>query len=297
MIVIDAQIHTFYSDRPSRPWVPGFRDQYIPDRPSYLQHAGQTNSPDMVLAEMIDVQVDAALLVPVGMYGSSLELELDASQKYPDQFRVMGLIDHLDPDIGEHLEASKGRGLLGVRILELREPERVARGEFDTVLHLCADLGLAVTLSLRHPLDPRLVELFERHAGTFFVIDHLGTGFAPPILGYRPDKPFEHLDAVTGLARFSNIGLKLTGAPSLSVQDYPFEDIWQPVTRLIDAFGAERVYWGSDYSRTAALHSYHDGRYYLTEVPGLSHEQLDLLYGVALANQLDWHPPIANRGA
>lgn len=163
---------------------------------------------------------------------------------------------------------SEARGLVGVRILELREPERVARGEFDDVLKLCADLGLVVTLSLRHPLDPRLVELFERNTGVFFLIDHLGTGFAPPILGYRPTKPFEHIDAVISLARYSNIGLKLTGAPSLSVDAYPFRDIWQPITRLVDAFGAERVYWGSDYSRTAALHSYHDGRYYLAEIPG-----------------------------
>lgn len=196
------------------------------------------------------------------------------------------------PNLGEHLETAKARGLVGVRILELREPERVARGEFDDVLKLCADLGLVVTLSLRHPLDPRLVELFERNTGVFFLIDHLGTGFAPPILGYRPTKPFEHIDAVISLARYSNIGLKLTGAPSLSVDAYPFRDIWQPITRLVDAFGAERVYWGSDYSRTAALHSYHDGRYYLAEIPGLGQEQLGLIYGEALANQLDWHPSV-----
>jgi L-fuconolactonase len=296
MAVIDAQIHAFYSDRPSRPWVPEFRPQYIPDRPSYLQHAGQTNSPDMVLAEMADVQVDASLLVPVGMYGTSVELELDATERHPDHFRVAGLIDHLAPDLGEDLEASRARGLVGVRILEMREPERVARGEFDDALGLCADLGLVVMLSLRHPLDARLVALFERYAGVFFLIDHLGTGYAPPILGFRPEKPFEHLDAVLDLARYPNIGLKLTGAPSLSVEPYPFKDIWQPVVRLIEAFGAERVYWGSDYSRTAALHSYHEGRYYLADIPGLSPEQLALVYGEALANQLGWHPPVTNSG-
>jgi L-fuconolactonase len=290
MVVIDAQIHTFYSDRPSRPWTPEFRPQYVPDRPSYLQHAGQTNSPDMALAEMDDVQVDAALLIPVGMYGTSLELELDAAEAHPDRFRVVGLIDHLAPGLGEHLASARSRGLVGVRILEMREPERVARGEFDDVLRLCADLDLVVTLSLRHPLDPRLVELFERYSDVFFVIDHLGTGFAPPILGYRPDQPFEQLDAVIALARFPNIGLKLTGAPSLSVESYPFKDIWEPVTRLIAAFGAERVYWGADYSRTAALHSYHEARHYLAEVPSLSQEQLDLVYGEALAHRLDWHP-------
>ncbi|KQW42678.1 hypothetical protein ASC77_23760 [Nocardioides sp. Root1257] len=289
MIVIDAQVHSWYTDRPDRPWSPQYRPANA-HKPSYLQHAGQTNSPDMVLAEMDAVDVAGALLVPVGVYGTDIELELEASEQHPGRFQTIGLIDHLDPDLAAHLERSAARGLRGVRILEMREPERVARHEFDPVLRICGDLGLVVTMSLAHPLDPQLPELFRRNSGVFFYIDHLGTGFAPPILGFRPSEPFEHLPAVLALAEIPNVGIKLTGAPSLSYDRYPFKDIWSPVNQLISSFGADRVSWGSDFSRTNALHSYWEGRHYLAEVPGISEEELELIYGRTLITRTGWDP-------
>lgn len=289
MPVLDAQVHSWYSDRPSRPWESKYRSSHA-HKPSYLQHAGQTNSPEMVLAEMAEVDVDGALLVPVGVYGTSMDLELDAAQQYPERFQAICLIDHLDPALDHHLVAARDRGLRGVRILALREPHRVARDEFERALHLCADLGLVVATSLAHPLDPQLVELLRRHPGVFFYIDHLGTGFAPPILGFRPPAPFEHLASVLELAQLPNVGLKLTGAPALSYEAYPFRDIWGPVMQLVRAFGADRVSWGSDFTRTAGLHSYWEGRYYLTEMPGFGDEQRTLLYGETLMLRTGWTP-------
>jgi L-fuconolactonase len=289
VIVLDAQVHSWYSDRPDRPWASQYRDAHR-HKQSYLQHAGQTNSPDMVLDEMARVGVNGALLTPVGVYGTDLALELEAAEQFPDHFQVVGLIDHLDQNLSNHLEMARSRGLRGVRLLGLREPDRVTRGEFDPVLRLCADFGLVVTLSLAHPLDPQLPELFRRNPRVFFYVDHLGTGFAPPILGFRPEAGFEHLPAVLELAVIPNVGIKLTGAPALSLQSYPFKDIWEPIRRLIDAFGADRVSWGSDFSRTAALHSYWEGTHYLGEMPGVSSEQLNLVYGETLMHRTGWNP-------
>ena len=252
MIVLDAQVHAWCSDRPSRPWVRRYREIHR-DKPSYLQHAGQTNSPDMVRAEMAEAGVDGALLTPVGVYGTNIDFELDAAEREPDRFQVIGLVDHLADDVAEHLAAARARGLRGIRMIEMREPDRVARGEFEPVLRACADLGLVVMLSLAHPLDPQLPELFGRHRDVFFYIDHLGTGFAPPILGFRPEEPFRHLDTVLTLADLPNVGVKLTGAPSLSAESYPFRDVWPAAVALVGAFGADRVSWGSDYTRTAGL--------------------------------------------
>jgi predicted TIM-barrel fold metal-dependent hydrolase len=170
----------------------------------------------------------------------------------------------------------------------MREPDRVARGEFEPVLRACADLGLVVMLSLAHPLDPQLPELFGRHRDVFFYIDHLGTGFAPPILGFRPEEPFRHLDTVLTLADLPNVGVKLTGAPSLSAESYPFRDVWPAAVALVGAFGADRVSWGSDYTRTAGLCSYWEGRHYLAEIPDFSEEQRALLYGETLIQRTGW---------
>lgn len=294
VIVLDAQVHSWYSDRPSRPWVPEYRVTHRELR-SYLQHAGQTNSPDMVLGEMAEAGVDGALLTPVGVYGADIELELEAAQSRPDKFQVIGLIDHLAPDAAQRLADGRARGLRGVRMIPMREPDRIARGEFERVLNACGDLGLAVMLSLKYPLDPQLPQLFKRHSRVTFYIDHLGTGYAPPILGWRPSEPFEHLPTVLQLAKIQNVCIKLTGAPSLSYEPYPFKDVWQPALQLVEAYGADRVSWGSDYTRVAGLASYWEGRHYLEELPGLSPEQLTLIYGETLMQRLGWRPQSAAR--
>lgn len=287
MTVVDAQVHAWLSDRPSRPWSVQYRVDFR-DKPSYLQHAGQTNSPEMALREMAEVGVDRALLTPPGVYGSDIELELEAAELYPSRFKVIGLLDHLDPNLRAHLEASKERGLRGIRMLEMREPDRLERREFDHALQIAADLDLFVMFSLAHPIHPLLRDLVVSNPRTSFFIDHLGTGFAPPILGFRPANPFEHLKAIIEVAELQNVSLKLTGGPSLSFEAYPFRDIWQPVVSLVKAFGTERVAWGSDYTRTAPLFSYWDSVNYLKEIPAFSEEQLELLYGESLLQRMNW---------
>lgn len=291
--ILDAQVHSWYSDRPSRPWIPGYRKTHR-DLPTYLIHAGQTNSPEMVLTEMDEAGVDGALLTPVGTYGTNLDMELEAAEGHPDRFQVIGLVDHLSPAVGQDIQAAARRGLRGVRMIGMREPARVARREFDAVLDTCAELGLVVMLSISHPLDPQLPELFRRHSGVVFYLDHLGTGFAPPILGFRPEHPFEHLDSVTGLADIPNVCLKLTGAPSLSAEAFPFRDIWEPVKELVSAFGADRVSWGSDYTRVAAFCSYWEGVQYLREMRAFSDEELGLIYGQTLMQKTGWSPQVAS---
>lgn len=289
MLILDAQVHSWYSDRPSRPWDPSYRPVHW-NKQSYLQSVGQTNSPAMVLDEMAEAGVDGAMLTPVGVYGTNIELELEAAEERPDKFQVIGVVDHMAPDLAQQLEAARSRGLRGIRMIPMREPERVARREFDTFLSVCRDLGLVVTLSLSHPLDPNLVELLRENSEVFFYIDHLGAGLAPPVLEFRPEQPFRNLDAVIALAELDNVGIKLTGAPSLSNEQYPFRDIWDPVRRLIDAFGVERMSWGSDYSRTAGLYSYWHGVNYLRELPYLSDEQRTWLYGATLMERTGWQP-------
>jgi hypothetical protein len=51
MLKLDAQVHVWLTDRPSRPWEKGYRARYCRN-PSFLQHAGQSNSVENLLAEM-----------------------------------------------------------------------------------------------------------------------------------------------------------------------------------------------------------------------------------------------------
>ena len=287
MELIDAQIHTWMSDRPRRPWVADYRERHR-DKLPYLLHAGQTNTTEMALLEMAEVGVDAALLSPNGVYGTDNGYEMAGAAAYPEKFRVVGWIDYLADDVEQRLAADVARGMLGVRIPDLRERERHERGEFARVLAACQERGCVVGLMVWHPLLELLVRTLEQYEGVHFVLGHLGVGIAPPVLGVLPEDPFENLPAVLDLARLPNVSLNLTGAPSLSHQRFPFRDLWPAIDRIVAAFGPDRVMWGSDYTRTAGLHSYWDGTHYLREVPGLGPAELTAIYGATLRRVYGW---------
>ncbi|RJG03291.1 amidohydrolase family protein [Noviherbaspirillum sedimenti] len=284
MLKLDAQVHVWYSDRPSRPWDPAYR-QTNRDRSSFLQHAGQTNTPEMVLAEMAEAAVDGVLLTTLGVYGVNNELELAAAERDPERFQVIGVVDHTDLALADQLAAATKRGLLGIRVPQMRDPDRIARGEFDDVLKVCSDLRLVVMLPA---VNKQVFNLIKRTPGVFFYMNHLGVGLAPPIVGFRHEAPFENLPAILELAELKNVGVKLTGLPALSVEAYPFRDIWPPILQVVAAFGVDRLSWGGDYTRTAGLHSYWEGANYLAEVQGLSEEQLAWLYAETLIQRCGW---------
>lgn len=283
---LDAQIHVWLTDRPSRPWDPTYRDRYS-GSVSFLQHAGQSNSVQNTLTEMAEAGVDGAVLTTLGVYGASNDMELEASSEFPDRFCAVGVVDHFSPGLEETLSVQMASGLRGIRIPGLRTAAAWAGGEFHTVLQLCDSLGLAVMLPA---YNPALSHHLPNYPRSFFFLNHMGTGLAPPIVGYREPDPFILLDDILSLATVPNVGLKLTGIPALSQERFPFRDIWSPILQTIKAFGAERLAWGSDYTRTAGLHSYHDAARYLEEITGLSDADLQLIHAGTISDRLNWHP-------
>ena len=93
----------------------------------------------------------------------------------------------------------------------------------------------------------RVGPLAARYPKLTLVVDHLG--LAQPPLEAPDSPPFARLPGLLELAAHPNVAVKLCGAPSLSLEPYPFEDVWAPVREIVDAFGADRLMWASDISR------------------------------------------------
>lgn len=286
MLKLDAQIHVWLSDRPSRPWDPGYRARYRA-APSFLQHAGQSNSVENALTEMHEAGVDGAVLTTLGVYGASNEMELAAAARHPDRFCAVGVVDHLAPGLAQDLQEQVARGLRGVRVPALRAAEAWLDPHLTALLQLCDELRLAVMLPAA---NAALAECLPRYPNAFFFLNHMGTGLAPPLVGGHEGEPFPGLPQILELAALPNLGLKLTGIPALSRERFPFRDIWPPIRAAIGAFGAERLVWGSDYTRTAGLHSYHDAAHYLEAMDGLAVPDLKAIMATTLCERLDWHP-------
>lgn len=48
------------------------------------------------------------------------------------------------------------------------------------------------------------------------------------------------------LAKYPNVVIKAAGLPQQSVSSYPFENLDPYLRKTYDAFGPERIFWGSD---------------------------------------------------
>lgn len=245
--------------------------------------------PDRLLLEMAAAGVDGGALTPQGVYGDDNGLELLTAENYPRKFVVVGWVDHTAEDLEQTVAREIERGLKGVRLLGMNG-DTLPGGAYDRILQICQQNQLAVALWLPHPVPEILERVFEEYSGINFLIDHLGVGYAPPAHGLPPEDPWELLPDVLSVSKHGNVNVKLTGAPALSRETYPFKDVWDGIERLVESFGSERIVWGSDITRTGSLNTYAEATHYLREISGFASGELTQMYGGNLRRLLRWDP-------
>jgi L-fuconolactonase len=76
----------------------------------------------------------------------------------------------------------------------------------------------------------------------------------------------------------------------LSHEPYPFDDIWEPIGRMIDALGVEQLMWGTDWTRAVGHCSYHDAVAASRDTGRLSDTDRDALMGGTLQRIFGWAP-------
>jgi hypothetical protein len=91
-----------------------------------------------------------------------------------------------------------------------------------------------------------------------------------------------------------HLGLKLIvdhmGVPRASADEYPFRSLHPHLHRCFDAFGPERMFWGTDITRMPC--SWRQCVTLFTEkLPWLKSRDLELVMGEALCNWLGWPLP------
>jgi predicted TIM-barrel fold metal-dependent hydrolase len=91
-------------------------------------------------------------------------------------------------------------------------------------------------------------------------------------------------------AKHPNVALKATGAPSYSAEAYPYRDIHGHIRKLYDAFGPERMFWGTDITRMPCSWK-QCVTMFTEELPWLSAKDKELIMGRALCSWLDWKIP------
>ena len=169
-------------------------------------------------------------------------------------------------------------------------PERVASLRPTAVNRVLAEAGrlsFPVNLHIAGRLDQGIA-LIRRHPDTQIVVDHLGLvqPHEPPL----PAQPWADLPQVMTLAELPNVTMKITGACTLSREPFPYNDIWDPVCRLIDAFGIDRCLWGTDWTRAVKVLTYQEGVEAFRVTDRLSDSDKAALMGESLTRVYNWAP-------
>ncbi len=293
-------------------------DSQLHEPPVFLEWQGADDtSRQQVLTElqlglMRAAGVDRAVLFPV-----DLNWGMAAASEHPDRFGVvpmvtvdgvLGGIDAGAPDLEEILaQTAADPAVVGLRIMRRLPagegtPGVVPLEAFDRTITACEKQGLPLFMSTAGDFEAP-AQIARRHPDLTVIIDHLG--LPQPPTHPRQTPPFKSLPGMLALAAVPNVAAKFSGLPTLSQEPYPFADLWPHLHQVVEAFGPDRLMWGSDISRVqgrigfdvrmaAGLgpyegkHSYAEALFYLRETTELSASDKNMILGETAAKLLRW---------
>jgi predicted TIM-barrel fold metal-dependent hydrolase len=267
MRIIDAQIHLWTGNvAPTHHW-----------RAPYTI--------ETALRDMDEAGIDRAVNCPALWDPDSNEYAVEASTRHPDRFATLGWfpLDEsaddalVDRCLGEH-------GMLGLRFV-LASPDlcnRLSDGGLDWLWAAADRRQIPVGLMVWPQYLPAVGDIARRYPRMRLMMDHLAIS------------PFEKLpdaaanfDALLALAQHPNIAIKASGVPSMATDPYPFASTHDLLRRAFDAFGAERMFWGTDITRLTC--TWRECVTIFTDhLPWLRGRDLELVMGEALATWIGW---------
>ena len=274
-IIVDAQVHLWKAESPDWPWVPGRKPQ-LPE-PFTIEK---------LVSLMDEAGVDRAVIVPPSWPGDRNDYGLEAAKRYPDRFAVMGRIPVQNPDAAKLLTTWKQQpGMLGLRTTFMRDQATLlTSGTADWLWPAAEKAGLPI-MFLAPGNIPHFAPIAERHPGLTLIIDHMSLMQETAQEGKIP----QAITDVVALAKYANVSVKLSSAPTYSFDPYPWPDMTEHIKRCFDAYGPQRCYWGTDLTNAFAKSTYRQRVTHFTEeLPFLSEEDKDWVMGRAILQRLGW---------
>jgi len=275
MLIVDSQIHI---------WQNGKMSPHHRQIPTY--------SADDALAEMASAGVDCAVIHPPSALGEPANaLAIKAVRKYPDKFCILGHFDLLSPDREKIVARWRDRpGMLGLRYTFSQPHEKSwwTDGSLDWFWAACEKEGFPVGLLASGENMAAVAKIAGRHPRLKLHIDHIGRGGGRSEA--NDDAAFADLGDMLALARLPNVAVKLSGAPSYSTQPYPYRNIHGYLRRIVDAFGPERSFWGTDITRMPCTYR-QCVTMFTEEMPWLKGRDKEQVMGGAIVKWLGWKRP------
>lgn len=207
--------------------------------------------PDTLLELMQRNGVGRTVVVHVIYYRWDCRYTADSVAADRDKLSGVCRVDPRKPASGQRLAA------MGECRVSWRTPQSGGgtegdwindRAPMDPIWNQASELAIPMCVLCPIVRIPDVERVIERYDGRLDVcIDHMADC---PI-----DQPDE-LKKLLALARFPRVFVKLSHLWSLSREEYPYRDTYDQVKRLYDAFGPQRLMWGTDWPAIDAFCGY-----------------------------------------
>jgi L-fuconolactonase len=243
-VIVDAHQHFWDPARGDYGWL-------TPDNPIHRVYATADLRPLLV-----QTGVDATILVQAAPTSAETDYMLGIAERAKFILGVVGWIDLMAPDAPAEVRRRAENALfLGVRpmLQDIADPEWILQRALEPALNAISAEGLVFdALILSHQLGV-ITELARRHPQLSIVLDHA----AKPRLG-NADAMAEWARGIDALAQLPNVTCKLSGLLTELGPGAGRDDIMAAAALLFDAFGPQRLLWGSDWPVLTLAGAYQD---------------------------------------
>ncbi len=184
--------------------------------------------------------VARTVLIQVSHYRWDNRYLLDVLHRHPGKFHGVCRVNPEDPAAPDHLSTLTESGCHGVRL----SPDATVKGDWirgplmAPLWRRCAQLKVPMTLLLPASRLPDVAPWIEKNPDLTVVIDHMAD---------IPAGDRQQLQLLLAMARYPRVYVKISHMWSLSQKPFPYPDLTDQLLRLRDAFGANRLMWGTDW--------------------------------------------------
>lgn len=236
---------------------------------------------EVLLFHMAQSGVDKAVFIQY-MGNTDNHYLLDCMADHPGKFAAAMLVEA--DDDGSRVRAWAEQGMRGIRLpATFRSASRDPLAQWRSAAEL--DLVVSAPCTPAALLSAEFMAVVEGFPDLQIVIEHLGG------IGRGAQPPYAEFQQVLALARYPNLTIKLPGFGEFCELPHPFTHIPPLVDMTLEAFGPQRIMWGSDWPPVSAREGYDNAlRFPLAYLTQLSEEEKAWIFG-RTAQRIWWEKP------